>query len=41
MCPFGDRFKEYWSERRNNERKEQLQQAKNHYQQELQAVMGI
>ncbi len=41
MCPFGDRFKEYWSERRNNERKEQLQQAKHHYQHELQAVMGI
>ncbi|CAK9206679.1 unnamed protein product [Sphagnum troendelagicum] len=36
-----NRFKEYWSERRNNERKEQLQQAKNHYQHELQAVMGI
>lgn len=36
-----DRFNGYWNERRKNERKEQLKQAKDHYQQELQAFTGI
>ncbi len=37
----GHRFNGYWNERRKNERKEQLKQAKDHYQQELQAFTGI